>query len=133
MDQKERYLALRLAMMPRDTNLYGVIFGGVILSCIDQAGHAGAMEFIARQGWQERPLVTVSMNTVEFHEPVLVGEIVSLYTQVTRLGRTSIAIHVDVEVTRKGKAIKMTEAEVTYVAVELDGHDHRPVPIRPES
>ena len=132
MKQEERYLALRLAMMPRDTNPYGVIFGGVILSCIDQAGHAGAREFIAQQGWPDTPLVSVSMNAVEFHKPALVGDIVSLYTQVTHLGRSSISVHVDVEVTREGTPIKMTEADVTYVAVEIDGNNRRSVPIRPE-
>lgn len=133
MEQKERYLALRIGMMPRDTNPYGVIFGGVILSYIDQAAHAGAQKFVSQQGWPNRPMVSVSMNAVEFHKPVLVGDEVSLYTRVIRVGRSSLTIHIDVEATRDGQPMKMTEAEMTFVAVELDGDTRRAVPLRPES
>ncbi|GIW81700.1 MAG: acyl-CoA thioesterase [Gemmatales bacterium] len=126
----ERYLALKAVMMPRDTNVYGTIFGGVILSYIDQAAAVGARYAIRRAGWSDKPLVTVAMNQVEFHEPVFVGETVSFWTQVERLGRTSITMHVMVEGERAGQAVRLTEAQVTYVAVELAGEQRRPVPIR---
>ncbi|MBT4500455.1 MAG: acyl-CoA thioesterase, partial [Gemmatimonadetes bacterium] len=64
--QAERYLALKVAMMPRDTNPHGTIFGGVILSYIDQAGHVGAHHQIRCAGWPDPLLVTVAMASVEF-------------------------------------------------------------------
>ena len=116
-------LAIRVMMMPKDTNARGTIFGGVILSQIDQAGGVEAM----RQG-AHNP-VTVLMRTVQFHSPVLVGDIVSYYTETLKIGRTSITIKVTVEAERRyphaGKAI-VTSAEVVYVNVDEDMH---PVPI----
>ena len=70
------------------------------------------------------------MDRVEFHRPVLVGDIVSFWAKLQRVGNTSITIHVAVEADRKGELVQVTEAEVTYVTVELvDGVRH-PVPIR---
>ena len=112
---EDRYLALKAVMMPRDTNPYGTIFGGVTLSYIDQAAVVGARHAIRRAGWPEQPLVTVAMDRIEFHHPVFVGDVVSFLTKVVRVGRTSI-----------------TEAQVTYVAVKLDGDTRKPVPIRGE-
>ena len=127
---KDRYLAIRAVMMPRDTNPYGTIFGGVILSYLDQAGAVGARHEIRRFGWPEQPIVSVAMKSVEFHRPVFVGDTVSFWTSLVRVGRTSITIHVDVEAERGGEAVHLTEAEVTYVAVDLSGGERRPVPIR---
>ncbi|MGD9128555.1 MAG: hotdog domain-containing protein, partial [Planctomycetia bacterium] len=79
-----------------------------------------------------RPMVSVAMNAVEFHKPVLVGDEVSFYATVSRVGRTSLTIHIDVEVTRDGQPMKMTEADMTFVAVELDGDTRRAVPLCPE-
>src|SRR5262245_15624360 len=87
---ESRYLALKSAMLPKDTNQYGTIFGGVLLSLIDQAGAVGADYTIRSQGWPPAPLVTVAMNGVEFHQPVFVGDTVSFYTHVVRIGTTSI-------------------------------------------
>jgi len=128
----QRYLAIKAVMMPRDTNPYGTIFGGVLLSYIDQAGAVGARHEIRRAGWPDRPIVTVGINGVEFHEPVLVGDVVSFFTESIRVGRTSITMHVTVEAERGGQTQKLTEAEVTYVAVELEEGQRRPVPIRGE-
>jgi acyl-CoA thioesterase YciA len=128
-----RYLALKAVMMPRDTNPYGTIFGGVILSYIDQAGAAGARYVIAQNGWPPQTLVTVGMQSVAFHQPVLVGDLVSFWTQAVRVGTTSITIHVVVETERERHTTKLTEAEVTYVAVELAGSARRTVPIRGEA
>ena len=127
MKNAERSLALRAAMMPRDTNPYGTIFGGVVLSYIDQAGAIAAREAIRSWGLPDRPVVTVAMNAVEFHEPVFVGDVVSFYGTVSRVGKTSISIHVDVETEREGETIQLTEADVTYVSVELDKRTPTPI------
>ena len=125
-----RYLALKAAMMPRDTNPYGTIFGGVILSFIDQAGAVGAQHEIRCAGWPDQPIVTVAMNSIEFHRPVFVGDIVSFWTEVARVGQTSITMDVTVEADRQGQPVQLTKAEVTYVAVDLSEGRRLPVPIR---
>jgi acyl-CoA thioesterase YciA len=115
--------AIRVMMMPRDTNSHGTIFGGIILSYIDQAGAVGAIEAGCRQ------VVTVAMDKVEFHAPVFVGDLVSLYTEVERMGRTSVVVHVVVNTRRQrdsAEEVTVTEATVTYVNVDAQG---RPVPI----
>ncbi len=127
-----RYLAVKALMMPRDTNPYGSIFGGVMLSYIDQAGAVGAQYEIRRAGWPDQPIVTVAMNAVEFHRPVFVGDVVSFWTEVIRVGRTSITMHVTVEADRRGEVMKLTEAEVTYVAVNLEEGRRQPVAVRGE-
>jgi acyl-CoA thioesterase YciA len=127
-----RYLALKALMMPRDTNPHGTIFGGVLLSYIDQAGAIGAAHAVAQAGWPKQPLVTVAIKSVEFHRPVHVGDVLSYWTQVVRVGRTSLTVHVVVESERDGGPQKLTEAEVTFVAVDLEGDERRPVPIRGE-
>jgi acyl-CoA thioesterase YciA len=129
---QERFLALKAVMMPRDTNPHGTIFGGVLLSYIDQAGVVGALHAIRQSGWPEHPLVTVAMNQVEFHEPVYVGDIVSFWARVLRVGRTSITMHVSVEAERQGQPVELTAADVTYVAIDSPSGPRRPVPIRGE-
>ena len=124
----ERFLAVKVVMMPRDTNPVGTIFGGVLLSYIDQAGVVGAHDLIRDRQWPAPTLVTVAMNAVEFHQPVFVGDVVSFWTRVVRIGRTSIAVHVTVETDRTGQTIRLTEAEVVYVAVD---DDRQPVGIAP--
>lgn len=126
----DRYLALKNAMMPCDTNGQGAIFGGVLLSGIDIAGAVGAVHEIRRNGWAEHQIVTVAMNSVEFHEPCFVGDIVSYWTTLVRIGTTSITVHVVVECERGGEIVKLTEADVTYVAVQLLDGKQCPVPIR---
>jgi len=114
--------AIRVLMMPRDTNAHGTIFGGVILSYIDQAGAIEAR----RQGCQL--MVTVSMDKVVFHEPVFVGDLVSFWTETLRIGNTSITTKVVCEVIRNAsQRVIVTEANVVYVNV---GEDRRPKPIR---
>src|SRR6266850_7347335 len=126
----EPYLALKAVMMPCDTNPVGTVFGGVLLSYIDQAGVVGAVYEIEREGWPRPPLVTVAMNAVEFHEPVFVGDVVSFLTRVVRIGTTSITVHVSVETQRQGQAVRLTEAEVVYVAIDPALSDRRPRAIR---
>jgi acyl-CoA thioesterase YciA len=125
----ERHLALRVVLMPRDTNSHGSIFGGVILSQIDLAAAVGANHEIRKRGSKAKPLVTVGMNSVEFHRPVFVGDLLSFWTRLIRIGNTSITVHVEVESERDGRLENLTEAEVTYVAVDLDGKERTPVPI----
>ncbi len=115
--------AIRVLMMPRDTNGHGTIFGGVILSYIDQAGAIEAR----RQGLQF--MVTVSMDKVVFHEPVFVGDLVSFWTETLRIGNTSITTKVVVEAIRAGdpsQRVTVTEAQVVYVNI---GQDRKPAPI----
>ena len=125
-----RHLALRVMMMPKDTNVHGTVFGGVLLSYMDLAGVVGAAWAIARAGWPEQPLVTVAVDQVEFHHPVLVGDVVSFWTEVVRVGRSSIRMQVTVETQRGRSPLKVTEAQITYVAVDLHGPRRRPVPLR---
>ena len=116
--------AIRVLMMPRDTNAHGTIFGGVILSYVDQAGAIEAR----RQGL--RFMVTVSLDKVVFHEPVFVGYLVSFWTETIRIGNTSITTKVVVEAIRggdPGTKVLVTEAQVVYVNV---GEDRRPSPIK---
>jgi len=129
----QRYLALKTVMLPRDTNPYGTIFGGVILSYIDLAGAVGAQHEIRRRNWPDQTLVTVGMTSIDFHRPVWVGDIVSFLTHVVRVGRTSLTVHVSVDTERAGAAVHLTDAEVTYVSVEGPPQDQRPVPIRGET
>lgn len=125
-----RHLALKAVMMPRDTNPYGTIFGGVLLSYIDQAGEVGAQYELRHAGWPPLPLVTVAMNSIEFHRPVFVGDTVSFWTELVRVGNTSLTIHVTVQADRDGQLVDLTEAEVTYVAVEMLADQRRPISIR---
>jgi acyl-CoA thioesterase YciA len=122
---QDRFPAIRVTMQPRDTNAYGTIFGGVILSYIDQAGGIEARRHYAQK------FVTVAMREVIFVAPVFPGDLVTFYSKVNRVGRTSVTIDVEVEVERLGplgnrETVKVTEAEVTYVAVDGNG---RPAPI----
>lgn len=116
-----RRLALRVMVMPRDTNSYGTIFGGVILSLIDQAGAVEARTH-GRHRW-----VTASIDRVDFHSPVLVGDIVNLYTTTVRTGTTSVTIRCEVEAERSGsgETVNVTAATMTMVAVDPAG---RPIP-----
>lgn len=118
-----RVPAIRVMLMPKDTNAMGTIFGGIILSYIDQAGAIEGYRFVSNK------LVTVSMREVEFLHPVFVGDVVSFYAEVTRFGRTSMTVKVAVEAERRVKGqgkVTVTEAEVVYVHV--DDHN-RPIPI----
>jgi acyl-CoA thioesterase YciA len=110
--------AIRITLLPRDTNSTGTIFGGVILSYIDMAG---AIEAHRRTGMDR--FVTVAMREVIFHKPVFVGDLVSFYAETVNIGTTSITIRVIVETERVGskmEVLRVTEAEVVYVAVDAN-------------
>ena len=115
--------AIRVVMMPRDTNADGTIFGGVILSLIDQAAYIEAM----RQAHHR--YVTMSFKEVEFHKPVYVGDVVSIYADTSGIGRTSITIDVRVCARRRldpDQVVKVTQAQVVFVAVDNAG---KPIPV----
>ena len=116
--------AIRVVMMPRDTNAQGTIFGGVILSYIDQAGAIEAR----RQG--SRVMVTVAMDKIVFHQPVFVGDLISFWCETLRIGTSSITIKVTVEANRYNDPelkVLVTEAQVVYVNL---GEDRKPTAIR---
>lgn len=115
--------AIRVLMMPRDTNAQGTIFGGVILSYIDQAGAIEAR----RQG--ARTMVSVAMDKVVFHQPVFVGDLISFWCETLRIGTTSVTVKVTVEANRfndSQRKVLVTEAQVVYVNL---GDDRKPTPI----
>ena len=111
-------------MLPRDTNAHGTIFGGVILSYIDLAGG------IECRRQSPKKFVTKAMREVVFVAPVYLGDLVTFYTRTIRVGTTSITVDVEVEAERLGisgtkEIVRVTEAEVIYVAVDDDG---KPIP-----
>ena len=126
--------AIKVLLLPKDTNALGTIFGGVILSHIDLASGVEAFKVAPHL------YVTKAMREVEFHEPVYTGDVVSFFPSLVRVGRTSLTIRVEVEAERwgwdgarrgigRGQKVKVTEAEVVLVAVDGEG---RPVPIQRE-
>jgi acyl-CoA thioesterase YciA len=125
----EPYLAIQVVMMPAQTNPLGSIFGGVILSYIDQAGAIGARREVVRAGGKLPHVTTVAVNRVEFHRPVLVGDVVRFVTRLVRIGRTSITMHVAVEAERGTEVLNVTEAEVVYVGIDASSPQQRPVPL----
>lgn len=127
----DRYLAIQVVMMPRDTNPHGTIFGGILLSYIDQAGAVGAGHAVVQAGGVPPSVVTVAINKVEFLQPVLIGDVVKFYTTVVKWGRTSIVIQVDVEAERQGETISVTQAELVYVGVDLSTIERKPIPLLP--
>lgn len=120
----ERDPAIRVVLLPRDTNSQGTIFGGIILSHIDLAGAVEAAKTTRQK------VVTKAIKEVEFKAPVFVGEVVSFYATTLRVGTTSITVHVDVEVMREGEVVEVTHADLTFVCVDKDG---RPSKIRKDS
>ncbi|MHC5025359.1 MAG: acyl-CoA thioesterase [Planctomycetota bacterium] len=115
--------ALQVVTMPRDANQYGTIFGGVILSYIDQAG------FIEVRRHGTHRWVTVALDSVEFKAPVLVGDLVTFRTCTVRLGTKSVRVRIVVEAERYStlEVVTVTEAEMTMVAVDASG---APIPFR---
>lgn len=124
MCKANRQLAVRLPMMPRDTSELGNISGGVILSQIDLA--AAIVSRNACSNMRINRMVTRAMNEVEFTSPVLVGDVLCCYGSVKRMGRTSVTVHVEVEVDRHGVIIPVTEATAVFVALDENG---KPTPI----
>jgi acyl-CoA thioesterase YciA len=108
-------LAIRVMAMPADTNPAGDIFGGWLMSQVDIAG-----SIIAHRHTRSR-IVTVAVDSFQFKQPVFVGDVISCYATITRVGRTSITVHVKAFADRHGhphEHIQVTEADLTYVAVD---------------
>ena len=114
----------RVLAMPRDTNAAGDIFGGWIMSQVDIAAS------IAAHRRARGRVVTVAVNEFQFHQPVYVGDLISCYAEIVKVGNTSLTVHVEVIAERdRGteQRIKVTEANLTFVAVDEQGNK-RPVP-----
>jgi len=119
-------LASRTLAMPADTNPTGDIFGGWIMSQVDVAGSIPALRLARGR------IATVAVNSFTFKQPVLIGDLVSFYADIVRVGRTSITVDVEVYAQRRTlhEAVKVTEATLTYVAVD---DERRPRPVNQES
>ena len=121
---QDRQPVIRIIPMPADTNAHGTIFGGWVMAQVDLAGSVPAT--VRTRG----KVVTVSVNSFQFKQPVLVGDLVSFYADVVRVGRTSLTVDVEVYAQRQrfgAEVVKVTEAQLTYVAVD-DQRKPRAVP-----
>lgn len=110
-------LSLRTIAMPGDTNPSGHIFGGWVLSQMDMAGAIHAASFTRTR------VVTIAVDGMKFHKPIHVGDEVTCYTKIDRMGRTSLAIHIETWVrrARHGSSLMVTAGHFTYVAIDEDG------------
>jgi len=113
---------IRVVAMPADANAAGDIFGGWIMSQVDIAGSVAAVRRARGR------VVTVAVNSFEFHQPVFIGDLISCYAEVVRVGNTSLTVDVKVfaERNRVEAPIRVTQATLTYVAV---GDDRKPRPV----
>jgi acyl-CoA thioesterase YciA len=120
---RDREPAIRTIAMPADANASGDIFGGWMMAQMDMAGGVAAV------GRARGRVVTVAVEAMTFHRPVLVGDLVSCYAEVTRVGRTSLSVRIDAWVERRigGTAERVTSGTFTYVAVD-EARKPRPVP-----
>ena len=122
-DNKEP--VLRVVPMPADANQHGDIFGGWIMAQVDIA--AGVLAARHARG----RVVTVAVNEFQFKQPVFIGDVLSFYCEIVRVGTTSITVNVEVYAQRNPsdvETVKVTEATLTYVAT---GPDRRPRPVPP--
>ena len=120
----DRELVLRVMPMPADVNSNGDIFGGWVMAQVDVAG--AVLPYRIAKG----RIATVAVNQFIFKQPVSLGDLLSFYAKVTRIGTTSVSVHVDVYAERNPAnlhAVKVTEADVTYVAIDGEGRP-RPLP-----
>ncbi len=111
----DRQPVIRVIPMPADTNAHGTIFGGWVMAQVDLAGSVPAT--VRARG----KVVTVAVNSFQFKEPVYVGDLVSFYADVVRVGHTSLTVDVEVYAQRQrfgSEVVKVTEAQLTYVAVD---------------
>lgn len=114
--------ALRVMPMPADSNPYGDIFGGWVMAQVDVAGAVPAMQRARGR------VATVAVNSFLFKQPVSIGDIVSFYAEIVREGKTSITVNVEVYAERHPAApviVKVTEAQLTYVALDDEGRKRR--------
>jgi len=114
----DRQPDLRVLAMPRDANSFGDIFGGWIMAQVDIAGAVVASKKVMGR------VVTVAVTEFQFKKPVFVGDLVSCYGEIVKIGRTSITVDVCVfaeRAMRAGETVKVTEAKLVYVAVDKSG------------
>lgn len=108
---------IKAIMMPKDTNIWGTVFGGVILNHIDEAAGVEAIKHT-----DKARMVTVAMKEVVFKAPVLVGDLVSFYCRDVKIGHTSVTVNIEVIAERRNhESIKVTEASVVFVAIDDQG------------
>ena len=122
----DKELVLKVIPMPADSNANGDIFGGWVMAQVDLAGS------VLPARYAKGRMATVAVNQFIFKQPVRVGDILSFYSEVTRIGRTSVTVKVEVFAERfqsQGQYVKVTEASVTYVAIDEAGRP-RPIPPR---
>ncbi len=120
----DKELVLKVIPMPADTNGNGDIFGGWVMAQVDLAGSVLPARHVQGR------MATVAVNEFIFKQPVRVGDILSFFSSVTRVGRTSITVQVEVYAERfrsQGQYVKVTEASLTYVAIDDEGRP-RPIP-----
>jgi acyl-CoA thioesterase YciA len=124
-DLRDLQPAVRTLAMPADTNPSGDIFGGWVLAQMDIA--AGTVAFARAKG----RVATVALDGMAFHQPIMVGDVVSCYAQVARVGRSSITLHVEAWAKRgrTGEEIRVTEGRFTCVAID---ENRKPRPVPPE-
>ena len=117
-------LVLKVIPMPADSNANGDIFGGWVMAQVDLAGAVLPARYVRGR------MATVAVKEFVFKQPVRVGDILSFFSHVTRIGRTSITVDVEVyaeRMSQQGQYLKVTEAQLTYVAIDADGRP-RPLP-----
>ncbi|HVZ45004.1 MAG TPA: acyl-CoA thioesterase [Ramlibacter sp.] len=122
----DKELVLKVIPMPADCNANGDIFGGWVMAQVDMAGSVIPARHV------DGRMATVAVNEFIFKQPVRVGDILSFYSSVVRIGTTSITVEVEVFAERfraQGQFVKVTEANVTYVAIDDAGRP-RPIPKR---
>ena len=121
----DQELVLKVIPMPADCNVNGDIFGGWVMAQVDMAGAVIPARYTRGR------MATVAVNEFVFKQPVRVGDILSFFSKVSRVGRTSVTVKVEVFAERmveQGRYIKVTEALLTYVAIDSDGRP-RPLPL----
>jgi len=121
----QREPTIRVAAMPSDANYTGDMFGGWLMGQVDIAGSIPAMHRAKGR------VVTVAVNSFVFKQPIFIGDVVSFYTRIVKVGRTSLTVEVEVYAQRdpaKLTCVKVTEATLVYVAV---GEDRRPRVVPP--
>ena len=122
----DQELVLKVIPMPADCNQNGDIFGGWVMAQVDLAGAVLPARLVRGR------MATVAVNEFIFKQPVKVGDLLSFFSKITRVGRTSITVQVEVFAERfsnQGEFIKVTEARLTYVAIDAQGKP-TPVPVR---
>lgn len=123
----DRELVLKVIPMPADCNANGDIFGGWVMAQVDLAGSVLPARVVGGR------IATVAVREFIFKQPVRVGDLLSFYARIARIGRTSISVEVECYAERAfshGQFVKVTEATVTYVAIDQSG---QPTPIKPDA